>query len=251
MYRFFKKVRNVNWKYTASEIALIFIGITLAIWFNNWNQNRVDTLKKYQYLQELENDLRNDLDELNILIAYNEQRMSRINLLKEVLVDPSEKSNCDSIQEHLSSASFINVFTGSSSVFKDLESTGNLLLIDNINLKRAMMEYYAKVNSRKSYEQLNSQFHINTIGPFLKKHWNTGALFSLGQDLNGLNGDSSISDCELTGQNLEEFYSNPQLMKELMNQVNFSYFIINANNQAYESMIDQINNLMALLSAKT
>lgn len=32
--------KRTDWKYLFREIILIFIGINLAIWFNNWNENR-------------------------------------------------------------------------------------------------------------------------------------------------------------------------------------------------------------------
>jgi hypothetical protein len=39
--RFFKLKREFNWKYVFGEILLIFIGINLAIWFNNWNTSQI------------------------------------------------------------------------------------------------------------------------------------------------------------------------------------------------------------------
>ena len=247
MIRFYKKVNDFNWKYAFGEIALIFVGITLAIWFNNWNQNRIDNSKKDQYLTELKSDLQNDLDEFSYLINANQRRMRRINLLNEILNNAKLEINCDSVQKCMASASFINVFTGSSTVFEDLESTGNLLLIDNNNLKRRIMKYYSQVDSRKKYEDLNSRFHINTIGTFLKKQWNTGALFRLGLNEKGLNEELGINDCNNTVVTVKAFQSSNQLKQELMNHVNFSYLIMNMNNGEYKVMQDQVKQLIDLI----
>lgn len=38
--RLFKFKPNINWKYVFGEIFLIFVGINLAIWFNNWNASK-------------------------------------------------------------------------------------------------------------------------------------------------------------------------------------------------------------------
>ena len=38
--RFFKENRRLNLKYIFGEILLLFIGINLAIWFNNWNTSK-------------------------------------------------------------------------------------------------------------------------------------------------------------------------------------------------------------------
>jgi len=38
--RFFKENRSLNLKYIFGEILLLFMGINLAIWFNNWNASK-------------------------------------------------------------------------------------------------------------------------------------------------------------------------------------------------------------------
>jgi len=38
--RFFKQNRKVNLKYIFGELLLLFVGINLAIWFNDWNSSK-------------------------------------------------------------------------------------------------------------------------------------------------------------------------------------------------------------------
>ncbi|WP_262910644.1 hypothetical protein [Psychroserpens luteolus] len=35
-----KLIKGINWKYAFGELLLIFLGITIAIWFNNWNETK-------------------------------------------------------------------------------------------------------------------------------------------------------------------------------------------------------------------
>jgi hypothetical protein len=245
MIRFYKKVRDFNWKYAFGEVSLIFIGITLAVWFNNWNQRRIDTGKKFQYFSSLKSDLQSDVIHYEELIVANNQRMKGINRFGELLADLSHSEvNCDSVQKYLAGASFINVFIGSSTVFDDLESTGNLLLINNNLLKRDIMEYYAKVNSRKQYEDLNARFHINTIGLFLKKYWNTGALFRQGVNEKQLNISFAENDCQSTLQKIQAFQKDIHLNQELVNHINFSFFIMSMNNDEYKIMKQMAKDLI-------
>ena len=79
------KPNMVNWKYILGEIFLIFIGISLAIWFNNWNaSNQIDENKRVA-IDKIEEEIQNNLRELvaarniNIKIpealeAYKEMR---------------------------------------------------------------------------------------------------------------------------------------------------------------------------------
>ena len=45
LFRTYAKLRpagkhKINWQYAIGEVILIFVGITLAIAFNNWNEER-------------------------------------------------------------------------------------------------------------------------------------------------------------------------------------------------------------------
>lgn len=57
MRRFFKNGEPINWRYAIGEIALIFIGITLALSFSNWNQNRQERQTQIKLLRELHANL--------------------------------------------------------------------------------------------------------------------------------------------------------------------------------------------------
>ena len=247
MIRFAKKVSAFNWKYGLGEVVLIFIGITLAIWFDSWNQHRVDRGKERLYLDELKRDLESDKSELNFLIAENQLRMSGINRMNEVLSDSDINILCDSIQHYVSISSFISVFSGSSTVFQDLQSTGNLLLIEDSDFKRRMMTYYSKIDTQKKYEDLNSRFHINTQGVFIKNEWNTGGLFRLGRGEKNLQMPTGMDDCKETYAKVDEFRNNLDLYTAFTNHLNFSYFIASINTKEYQKLLVEATNLIDLI----
>ena len=62
---------KLNWKYALGELTLIFLGISLAIWFNNWNDSRKRKdlekdilIQVYSDIQTNLNDVRGDFDQL-------------------------------------------------------------------------------------------------------------------------------------------------------------------------------------------
>jgi hypothetical protein len=61
--RFFKS-NTVNWKYIVGEILLIFFGISLAIWFNNWNASNTTNENKRIAIAKFEEEIQNNLIEL-------------------------------------------------------------------------------------------------------------------------------------------------------------------------------------------
>ena len=64
--RLFKQQRrgSFNWQYVLGEILLIFFGITLAVWFNNWNADRKMAWEKRVAVARIEEELQDNLEEL-------------------------------------------------------------------------------------------------------------------------------------------------------------------------------------------
>ncbi|MER3373991.1 MAG: hypothetical protein RIM83_05075 [Allomuricauda sp.] len=61
--RFFK-IREFNWKYIFGEIFLLFVGINLAIWFNDWNTSKTVQKNKEVALEKIEEEIKANLDQL-------------------------------------------------------------------------------------------------------------------------------------------------------------------------------------------
>ncbi len=73
--RFFKfnKDYNFNWKYVIGETALIFMGISLAIWFNNWNTSNTSNKDKDIAISKITEEITNNLEEIQIAQDSNQK----------------------------------------------------------------------------------------------------------------------------------------------------------------------------------
>ena len=58
------KFKSFNWRYILGEVLLIFIGINLAIWFNDWNASRKLDENKRIAIDKIEEEIRSNLSEL-------------------------------------------------------------------------------------------------------------------------------------------------------------------------------------------
>ncbi len=63
--RLFKMNKKINWKYILGELLLIFLGINLAIWFNNWNSSLAMDKNKETALERIEEEVKNNQQELS------------------------------------------------------------------------------------------------------------------------------------------------------------------------------------------
>ena len=62
--RIFKFKHKLNWKYIFGEILLIFIGISLAISFNNWNASIRSTKEKNIAISKIKEEIQSNIKEL-------------------------------------------------------------------------------------------------------------------------------------------------------------------------------------------
>nr|WP_299387929.1 hypothetical protein [Allomuricauda sp.] len=58
------KLKNINWKYIVGEILLLFVGINLAIWFNDWNTSKSIQKDKEVALAKIKGELETNLTQL-------------------------------------------------------------------------------------------------------------------------------------------------------------------------------------------
>ncbi|WP_222981546.1 hypothetical protein [Flagellimonas meishanensis] len=93
----FFKTKTLNWKYIVGEILLLFVGINLAIWFNDWNNSKVIQKDKEIALNKIKGEIEANLEELVENSAQNQKIpafYSEIGRLKEkhgeLLVPPEE-----------------------------------------------------------------------------------------------------------------------------------------------------------------
>jgi len=82
--RFFKSSK-VNWKYIVGEILLIFFGISLAIWFNNWNASNTINANKRIAIEKIEEEIQNNLIELHSAREVNLKIPQAIEAYEEIV----------------------------------------------------------------------------------------------------------------------------------------------------------------------
>lgn len=71
--RFFKLNRKLNLKYIFGEILLLFIGINLAIWFNNWNTSKKINEEKKVAIIKITEEIKNNKIEIDSVLINSHQ----------------------------------------------------------------------------------------------------------------------------------------------------------------------------------
>jgi len=82
--RFFKLDRKLNLKYVLGEILLLFIGINLAIWFNNWNSSKKINEGKKIAISKITEEIEDNTLEINSVLKNNHEILNAFNDFKTI-----------------------------------------------------------------------------------------------------------------------------------------------------------------------
>ena len=123
-------------KYAIGEIVLVVIGILIALQVNNWNQERLQTIKAEDTLKIIFRDLEM---EFLMLSAAGTELSAQMNSLTEVSNGKINEDNLESFLDNLTGV-FIYSLTNKGYLF--LNQPGNMDLIADEELKEALYLYY-------------------------------------------------------------------------------------------------------------
>ena len=136
---------KLNWKYALGEVLLIFIGISLAIWFQNWNEDRKTEAKEKVYLKNLLKDLNVVKNSIEFELFTAENKIASGTELLEFL----EKGEPIDSLNFLISSYHISLFTPHQyylPTFDDLKSSGNTAIIKNPDILLRVGNYAYRVS---------------------------------------------------------------------------------------------------------
>ena len=139
MKRFFKSPK-VNWKYILGEITLIFVGISLAIWFNNWNERMKLQRTEVRILKEVRTGLQADLKDLGTNLGGHQTALRAAEYIQDFyLGGPAE--NADSLNLYLFLLTMDATSLINTAPYEYLKSKG-ISLITNDSLRRQITDLY-------------------------------------------------------------------------------------------------------------
>ncbi len=132
---------KLSWKYALGEIVLIFIGISLAITFQNWNEDRRKTQLETVYLEELLEDCKRDSIILDQFILLSEGKyQDGLTTYKAIQTKTIEKDTAYFIARLFFTGRYLE-YQPYFPTYEELISTGNLNIIANKELKDKIRKF--------------------------------------------------------------------------------------------------------------
>ena len=158
-------------KYAIGEIVLVVIGILIALSINNWNETNKNEREQIVFLNNLKNDLKNDLIQLDQILKFQKEKLSKVNELKDQLLSIKD---FEKIEQLLVNLTLLNdTYFPNTGSYTTTVSSGKIASLNPSSLRIAITNLYERYYYRLIY---NGEFYdktLNEVSSSLGKFFNT------------------------------------------------------------------------------
>jgi hypothetical protein len=177
MLNYFKEVRNKLVKegnlrkyvaYAIGEIVIVVAGILLALYLNNWNQERTDKKLEIQYYQSMNNQLQEDLNIILGEINYNQNYLNQFYYAKNLIL-MNDESMIDTLGNIAINMVRFSDFRRKSNIYQTLINSGEIIKINNYKITerlQSLEETYTYINR---LEENHSSIILSQIIPDIRQ----------------------------------------------------------------------------------
>ncbi|PNQ73744.1 hypothetical protein C1T31_05260 [Hanstruepera neustonica] len=154
-------------KYAIGEIILVVIGILIALQINNWNEQRKEKIRASNYMERIEEDLNRSISRSENLLKLNKKILKSVTDTQKLLergtaLNDEEKKTVDYAFLWFPRTTYQ---MPSMLTYEEMKESGDLHLIENIELRNELAEFYSYLQQVESvYEKLSqdieSQFSV-------------------------------------------------------------------------------------------
>ncbi len=157
-----KRNFKLNWKYALGELVLIFLGISLAITFQNFNETQRGDQLKYDYYDRLLLDLERDNNDLNELIGRVNQHLKLYETADSIVaLNRSKPEKHEMLIDLLQDMLFFEFFANTDT-YDDLVASGNLKVLDG-EIRSELVNLANHHIEMKRYEEGNNNWAVDLI----------------------------------------------------------------------------------------
>ena len=161
-----------KWSEYLLEMIVIMLGIIGAFILNNWNQDRVNDITEHKILEEIKNDLRETLDDVNDDLEDHNEILS--SAIKSMQYLQQNEIHIDTLTKALT-RSFSDTRTYAKSGGMEYLKSKGLATIKSDSLRKAITDLYelSIIRLNQSAEEYDNN---REMAPYLKSHFTITSL---------------------------------------------------------------------------
>jgi len=138
---------RLNWRLLLGEFVVIVVGVLLALWVDEIREARVAAELEVEYLESLVLDLEADLVQFDSTEAWMRRQEAAAATVLALYAGSPPTENLPDLVAAVETAGWQYWPSITRNTIDDLRSTGNLRLIRDRDLRRAIALYYATVDN--------------------------------------------------------------------------------------------------------
>ena len=168
--------------YAFGEIALVVLGILIALQINNWNEARINKLQEQRILLHIHEEFqlnRSKLDEVRGIMNRNQSACNKIISLVGSSKQELEENNLDSLIH------FSTMYVGynpTQNVLSDLLNSGRLQLITDEEIRNLLFEWSQVLLEMQEWHKAGDGWFQEHVLPYLSKHTSLRAISTYGSE---------------------------------------------------------------------
>ena len=253
MLRFFRKIRrnliaegrfSKYLIYAIGEIALVVIGILIALAINNWNENRIIEKREQFYLAGLKDEFEQNKIKLQNLIEVNRLNYQNSKKIASLIGNSEELKDEESLSEMLfNSFSYEIAYNPNNSLLIELINSGRLKDISNPELRKHLTTWDSFIQSIRNQENTLKTQRDEVLDLF------RGNDASIRTSLD----QTGVSTKEMGLKKSNEDYSNLELIQSREFENNLMIFILTGiatETSHYVPLMQEIDTILSLINTE-
>ena len=247
MLKFFRKIRqnllmenkaSRYFLYATGEIVLVVIGILIAVSINNWNLNRINSIKQQAYLTGLKNDLALEIKFLEDRGPFYDRIIETGESVISDFSSNGKLSNIADINRKLTSLMFSNNYQRFTTTFNELNSTGQINLIRNDTLRTQVIKYYQITESiQNNFTSNNQEVLYPQIFPIIK------SMVIIDQENFGVE-TKTVSLVDKLQTRFEQNLNHPDKQFELLNAISLRIVIARSDRNSIAGIRNEAEKML-------
>jgi hypothetical protein len=163
------KLKSRKFLYPAGQVLLIFVGVTIAMWFENMNEARKEKQFEQVLLKEMIVNLESDETMLTKSVYFSKKGVMSARKLIGFL--NGETSQADSVKFYMIDVMWYNTADFNTSAYETIKSNG-LHLIRNNELRQKITHYYEReINNTRDQQQIGYNLGWDAYLPLMMKRF--------------------------------------------------------------------------------
>ena len=167
--RFMLHVKEQNWFAVGLDVIVVIVGIFLGMQVTEWYEHRKERELEVSYYQQLIQDLKIDQQDGENVVRFNDGHYENLQYLFNALKNPNFAiDDPQNLVNAIMRAGFIYAPQTTDQTYKELTNTGYLRLIKDVELKRAVVTYYERIESSSQWDtiarQIQTMYKTHTAG---------------------------------------------------------------------------------------